>query len=103
LPISKQYTTFTKKYYTMVLHTNPTLRNHFIEMILNKFPKVGKKNLNALATDRLEYLSNLVAESNPNSKSEINRVLSIKSKFNRVNDDRKYTFTDKHSIKTQFV
>ena len=87
----------------MVLHTKPTLRNSYIEIILYKFPKVGKKKLNSLATDRLLYLSNLVSESETNAKSEVYRVLGIKADFNFVDDDKKYRFADKHSIQTQFV
>ena len=87
----------------MVLHTNPTLRNSYIEIILDKFPKVGKTRLNALATDRLSYLSNLITESESNAQSEVYRVLGIKADFNFSNDDRKYMFADKTSIKTNFV
>jgi hypothetical protein len=87
----------------MVLHTSPTLRKSYIDIIIGKYTKISKKSLNALATDRLEYLSNLITESEPNAESELFRVLGIKAKFNYCNDDRKFTFADKNSIKTNFV
>ena len=54
----------------MVLHTTPTLRNSYIEILKDKFPAISKKQFSALATDRLLYLSNLVSDSEPNAKSE---------------------------------
>jgi hypothetical protein len=87
----------------MVLHTTPTLRNSYIDILKDKFPSISKKQFSALATDRLLYLSNLVSDSEPNAKSEVYRVLGIKAQFNFVNDDKKYMFEDKNSIKTHFV
>lgn len=92
-----------KYFYIIVLHTTPTLRNSYIEILKDKFPAISKKQFSALATDRLLYLSNLVSDSEPNAKSEVYRVLGIKAQFNFVNDDKKYVFADKHSIKTHFV
>jgi hypothetical protein len=87
----------------MVLHTTPTLRKSYIDIIKDKFTEVTSKQLNTLATDRLLYLHNLVIDSEPNAKSEVYRVLGIKAKFNYSNDDKKYMFADKHSIKTHLV
>lgn len=87
----------------MVLHTTPTLRKSYIDIIIDKFPKIGTKRLNGLATDRLSYLSNLITESESNAQIEVYRVLGIKADFNFSNDDRKYMFADKTSIKTNFI
>ena len=87
----------------MVLHTSPTLRKSYIDIIIGEYPKVSKKSLNALATDRLECLSNLITECEPNAQSEIYRILGIKANFNFSNDDRKFIFADKHSVKTNFI
>lgn len=88
---------------TMVLHTNPKLREDYILTIINSFPQFSKNELNKLATDRLLYLNNLVLDCANNTESEIKRIINIKANFNKSNDDRKFNYVSKHSIKTQFV
>ena len=62
----------------MVIYTYSLDRKYLVENIKTKFPKYSEKQFKTISFDRLEYLSQLVIDSEPNAETEIKRILKIK-------------------------
>lgn len=62
----------------MQIHTYNVHRKYLVENIRATYSQFTENQFRYVSTDRLEYLTQLVINSEPNAETEIKRILKIK-------------------------